>query len=124
MQKILCSTLCSWLTPRTGPSLVSYSIPLFVFLLKVSFKKIHKPCKLLLVHELPNAANEFANVEKIILDWKKVIKTSDFTLGKFVNDFEIVAIEKSFIDSWRDCIVDGIRPSHTRCACTIITWTS
>ncbi len=33
--------------------------------------------------------NEFANVDKIILEWKKVIKTSDFTLGKFVNDFEI-----------------------------------
>lgn len=32
--------------------------------------------------------NEFEEVENIILDWRKLIKSSDFTLGQFVNNFE------------------------------------
>ena len=32
--------------------------------------------------------NEFSDVENIINDWRKLIKSSDFTLGKYVSDFE------------------------------------
>ena len=32
--------------------------------------------------------NEFSDVEAIIADWKKLIKSSDFTLGEFVSNFE------------------------------------
>ena len=31
---------------------------------------------------------QFKNSNKIISEWKKLIKTSDFTLGKFITDFE------------------------------------
>ena len=31
---------------------------------------------------------EFENPKKIFLDWKKLIKTSDFTLGHKVEEFE------------------------------------
>ena len=31
---------------------------------------------------------QFKNSNKIISEWKKLIKTSDFTLGKFITNFE------------------------------------
>lgn len=31
---------------------------------------------------------EFQKPQKIFLDWKRLIKTTDFTLGKFINNFE------------------------------------
>ncbi len=31
---------------------------------------------------------EFKNTSKIFSDWKKLIKSTDFTLGKYINDFE------------------------------------
>lgn len=32
--------------------------------------------------------SEFKNPEKIILEWRKLIKTTDFTLGRYIEKFE------------------------------------
>ncbi len=31
--------------------------------------------------------SEFKNPEKIILEWRKLIKTTDFTLGRYIEKF-------------------------------------
>ena len=39
---------------------------------------------------------EFNNTQKIFKDWKKLIKSSEFTLGPFVEKFEKICILYKF----------------------------
>ena len=38
---------------------------------------------------------EFKDNKKIFSDWKKLIKSTDFTIGKYVDEFEKTSFERS-----------------------------
>ena len=64
---------------------------------------------------------EFKDPSKIIKEWKKLIKTTDFTLGFFVNEFEAIfakyiGVKYCIVEIFEDLINALANPETNLCS--------